>query len=165
MKLINDSAHLFFVISTRQFINGVINAHTYQQYLESLRRMTKKNTLIYKIVLDILNMDDEITPDSIEDRIDKSEDKDSSLLEIFKKNPDSLLFQGDVMINDPDPWPSKPHLHVFDKRINKNKKVNIFTGKSTEGRDYSDNELITLWNDSQFVKKLTKNLDTICSNS
>lgn len=162
MKLKADSAELFFVVCTKQFMNGVITPQIYRKNLESLCKMMKQNTKLYSTVVAILAIEGDISLRTLREE-SQSNETDTTLVNIFRQNENCLYYQGTLRITDPDPWPSIPHIHIFDKRINKVKKINIYTGESTEGASYSKNELISLWNDPSFVKKMSNNLDTICS--
>lgn len=162
MKLKTKSAKLFFVICTKQFMNGIIKRQTYKTYLESLFHIMDPGTRLYTIVLELLDRKKIPASQSAADD-NFSEERDAVLVSIIKENPDCLLFQVTLRIADPDPSPSIPHIHIYDKGINRVKKINVYTGESTEGASYSKNELISLWNDSWFLKRMSKNLDAICS--
>ena len=164
MKLKAESAHLFFIVCTKQLLNGVICAQTYRQRLEHLLKMMKKSDGLYEEVSIILGIEGDMSNETLETVIEsKSDGNYTSLVDYFHQNNTSLYFQGTIRIADPDPWPSIPHLHIEDKRTHKIKKVNVFTGNSTDGGSYSINELIHLWNDIDFIKKIQNNLSTICS--
>lgn len=161
-KLNADSAQLFFIVCTKQYMNGVISLQTYKTRLTSLLKMTKKQSNLYQVVFALLDCEHGCFPDCISKTIE-DEDCDSELISLFHNNNDCLNYLGTMMVNDPDPCPSIPHLHVEDKRAHKQKKINIFTGESSLGDPYSLNELVTLWNDPTFTNRIKKNLGIICS--
>lgn len=161
-KLNADSAQLFFIVCTKQYMNGVISLQTYKTRLDALLKMTKRQSSLYSIVSALLDCDYSCFPDCITQTIEK-EDWDSELISLFHNNNDCLNYLGTMMVNDLDPCPSIPHLHVEDKRTHKQKKINIFTGESSLGDPYSLNELVVLWNDPTFTNKIKKNLGIICS--
>lgn len=161
-KLNADSAQLFFVVCTKQYMNGVIPLQTYRERIDSLLKMTKKQSTLYPIVSALQDCEYNCFPDCISQTIEK-EDSESELITLFHNNSDHLYYLGTIKVNDPNPWPSIPHLHVEDKRTHRQKKIDIFTGESTLGDNYSLNELVNLWNDPGFMNKIKRNLDIICT--
>lgn len=161
MKLKTESADLFFVVCTRQLMSGLIDSQTYRARLECLLKMMKKNTKLFNLVQLIMDKEGDMTPESVNNSI--KEGSCSELIKAFHNDQNCLNYTGEIRIADPDPIPSKPHLHVSDKKAHCNKKINIYTGESTDGASYSLNELINLWNDTAFIGKIKKNIDTICA--
>lgn len=64
------------------------------------------------------------------------------------------LLIGDMRVGDSDRFPSVPHIHERDSM----RKLDIYTGLFTDGTYLSKKDLVALWNDNEFIQKLSKNL-------
>ncbi len=64
-----------------------------------------------------------------------------------------LKFTTNFRVADNDKSPSCPHIHDYENH----RKIDVFTGICDDDTQLSDKDLVDLWNDVKFIKKIKKN--------
>lgn len=155
-----ENARLSFTISHNQFVNERIPAKVYFERLEILSSLINKSSALYQILKDILS-----TPnDQQKVCTDKQNavqlgDNYEAICNLAQQEGGAIQFirPQDIRITDPDPLPSLPHIHDFAN----NRKIDVYTGKGTDGSNIPRKELIALWNNPDFIERIKKNRTTI----
>lgn len=155
-----ENARLYFTISHNQFVNGRIPAKVYFERLEKLSFLISKSSALYQILKDILS-----TPND-QQKVCTNKQNAVQLGGNYQVICDLAQQKGgvikfikpdDIRITDPDPLPSLPHIHDFANH----RKIDVYTGKGTDGSKISHKELIALWNNPDFIERIKKNRTTI----
>ena len=152
-----ENARQFFTICVKQLLVRMIPAEVFIERLPVLKSMISPTTTLYKIIDEILREFDSMPE---KDRGDESKltEKYEVIDNIAHKEGGMLeLLIGNMRIGDSDTFPSVPHIHEQDSK----RKLDIYTGRFTDGTHLSEKDLIDLWNDKKFIKKLSKNRETI----
>lgn len=161
--ILTDNARLFFTICVKQLLVRMIPAEVFIERLQVLKSMISHTTQLYKIIDEILSEFDNIPE---KDRGDESKlaekydiinniaHKEGGMLELLH-----LVETKGMRIGDSDTFPSVPHIHEQDS----NRKLDIYTGRFTDGTHLSKKDLVDLWNNKAFIQKLSKNRSTITS--
>lgn len=156
-----ENARQFFTICVKQLLIRMIPAEVFLERLHVLKSVISPATALYKIINEILSEFDNIPE---KDRGDESKltekyevvdviaHKEGGMLELLH-----LVDIKGMRIGDSDIFPSVPHIHEQDS----NRKLDIYTGRFTDGTHLSKKDLVDLWNDEEFIKKLSKNRETI----
>lgn len=159
MKTIkSENARLYFTLVHNQFMNGMIPHNVYIQRLVKLKDLIAKQTALYQILQEILST----IP--IEQFVDRKERQKHLLGKSYKiicdiANRDGglLEFKTTFKVADNDKFPSCPHIHDYENHC----KIDVFTGIATDGTQLSNKDLVNLWNDTEFIKKIKKNRKTL----
>lgn len=155
--ILADNARLFFTICVKQLLVRMIPVEVFIERLWVLKSVISHTTPLYKIIDEILSEFDSMPE---KDRGDESKlaEKYDVIDAIAHKEGGMLeLLIGYMRIGDYDTFPSVPHIHEQDS----NRKLDIYTGRFTDGTHLSKKDLADLWNDVKFIKKLSKNRETI----
>lgn len=156
-----ENARLFFTICEKQLLVRMIPAGVFLERLQVLKSMISPATALYKIIEGIMKEFDGMP---VKDRGDESKlaekydvidaiaHKEGGMLELLH-----LIDIKGMRIGDSDTFPSVPHIHEQDS----NRKLDIYTGRFTDGTHLSEKDLVDIWNDKKFIKKLSKNREAI----
>ena len=156
-----ENARLFFTICEKQLLVRMIPAEVFLERLQVLKSMISPATSLYKIINEILK---EFAGMPVKDRGDESKltekydvidaiaHREGGMLELLH-----LVDIKGMRIGDSDTFPSVPHIHEQGSK----RKLDIYTGRFTDGTHLSEKDLVDLWNDEKFIKKLSKNRETI----
>ena len=149
-KMRQKSAELYLAITIQQYKKGIIKAQEYQERIRRLHQMVDKRTNIYKNFGALL----EIKPN------DTEIDSKTGRIHITLPTGNIIYFTlKDLIIYDPDPLPSIPHIHDGENK----RKINIYTGRCDNRTKISENDIVNMWNDEQFYDRLKKNFQGITS--
>ena len=155
MKTIkSDNARLYFTLVHNQFLNGMIPSDVYIERLVKLKSLIAKQTALYRILQDILST----IPT---EQFSKSKDRQPCFLgnqweiiyDIANREDGLLKFTTNFRVADNDKFPSCPHIHDDENH----RKIDVFTGICNDDTQLSDKDLVDLWNDAKFIKKIKKN--------
>lgn len=157
-KVINaENARLHFTISVEQLMVKMIPVDVLIERLQKLESVISHNTSLYSIIDEILHEFD-IMPQSDKGDESKLAEKYEIINTIAHKEGGMLeLLIGKMIISDNDKLPSVPHIHEKDSE----RKLDIYTGYFTDGTHLSKKDFIELWNNPEFIKKISKNQNAI----
>ena len=159
--ILADNARLFFTICIKQLLVRMIPAEVFLERLQVLKSMISPATALYKIIDEILkefngmpmkDRGDESNLTEKYDVVDAIAHREGGMLELL-----NLIDIKGMRIGDSDTFPSVPHIHEQDSE----RKLDIYTGRFTDGTHLSEKNLVDLWNNEKFIKKLFKNRETI----
>lgn len=148
-----DSARLYFTLSHNQLINNVIPIDVYLERLKKLKSLISPSTALYGIIGDILEILDKDAIANKRDidwethRISNSANANDGILQLIQI----------CKVSDNDPFPSIPHIHDTEQNL----KIDVYTGKCSNGDILTKKELIELWENESFIRKLKNNRETI----
>lgn len=152
-----ENARLHFTISVEQLMVKMIPVDVLIERLQKLESVISHNTSLYSIIDEILHEFD-IMPQSDKGDESKLAEKYEIINTIAHKEGGMLeLLIGKMIISDNDKLPSVPHIHEKDSE----RKLDIYTGYFTDGTHLSKKDFIELWNNPEFIKKISKNRNAI----
>lgn len=155
MKTIkSENARLYFTLVHNQFLNGMIPYNVYMERLVKLKSLIAKQTALYRILQDILSTIPTEQFSKIKDRQPCFLGNQWEIICDIANRKDGLLkFTTNFRVADNDRFPSCPHIHDDENH----RKIDVFTGICADGTQLSDKDLVDLWNDVEFIKKIKKN--------
>ena len=156
-----ENARLYFTICVTQLLVRMIPAEVFLERLQVLKSMISPATALYKIIDEILkefngmpmkDRGDESKLTEKYDVVDAIAHREGGMLELLH-----LIDIKGMKIGDSDIFPSVPHIHEQDG----NRKLDIYTGRFTDGTHLSKKDFVDLWNNKAFIQKLSKNRPAI----
>lgn len=156
-----ENARLFFTICEKQLLVRMIPGEVFIERLQVLKSMILHTTALYKIIdgimkefdgMPVKDRGDESKLAEKYDVIDAIAHKEGGMLELLH-----LIDIKGMRIGDSDIFPSVPHIHEQDS----NRKLDIYTGRFTDGTHLSKKDFVDLWNNKAFIQKLSKNRPAI----
>ena len=156
--IIAKNARLYFTICVKQLMVKMIPVDVLIERLLKLKSVISYNTPLYSIIDEIL-CEFDIMPQNDKGDESKLAEKYELVNTIAHKEGGmlELLRLADMKIGDYDTFPSVPHIHEQEKK----RKLNIYTGYFTDGTHLSKKDFIVLWNNPEFIKKISKNSNAI----
>lgn len=156
--IIAENARLYFTICIRQLMVNMIPVDVLIGRLQKLKSVISYNTPLYSIINEILHEFD-IMPQSNKGDESKLAENYEVINTIAHKEGGmlELLNFTDMKIGDYDTFPSVPHIHEQES----GRKLDIYTGYFTDGTHLSKKDFIELWNNPEFIKKISKNRNAI----
>lgn len=139
----------------------MIPAEVFLERLQVLKSVISHTTPLYKIIDEISSEFDSMPEKDRGDEskltekydvIDAIAHKEGGMLELLH-----LIDIKGMRIGDSDAFPSVPHIHEQDS----NRKLDIYTGRFTDGTHLSKKDFVDLWNNKAFIQKLSKNRPAI----
>ena len=156
-----ENARLFFTICVKQLLVRMIPAEVFLERLQVLKSVISPTTTLYKIIEEILSEFDSMPEKDRGDEsklaekydvVDAIAHKEGGMLELLH-----LIDIKGMRIGDSDTFPSVPHIHEQDS----NRKLDVYTGRFTDGTHLTEKDLVDLWNNKAFIQKLFKNRPAI----
>ena len=156
-----ENARLYFTICVTQLLVRMIPAEVFLERLQVLKSVISHTTALYEIIDEILREFDSMPEKDRGDEsklaekydvIDNIANREGGMLELLH-----LIDIKGMKIGDSDIFPSVPHIHEQDG----NRKLDIYTGRFTDGTHLSEKDLVDLWNNKAFIQKLSKNRPAI----
>lgn len=156
-----ENARLYFTICVTQLLVRMIPAEVFIERLQVLKSVISHTTALYEIIDGILREFDSMPEKDRGDEsklaekydvIDNIAHREGGMLELLH-----LIDIKGMKIGDSDIFPSVPHIHEQDG----NRKLDIYTGRFTDGTHLSEKDLVDLWNNKAFIQKLSKNRPAI----
>ncbi len=156
-----ENARLYFTICVTQLLVRMIPAEVFIERLQVLKSVISHTTALYEIIDEILREFDSMPEKDRGDEsklaekydvIDNIANREGGMLELLH-----LIDIKGMKIGDSDIFPSVPHIHEQDG----NRKLDIYTGRFTDGTHLSEKDLVDLWNNKAFIQKLSKNRPAI----
>lgn len=156
-----ENARLYFTICVTQLMVRMIPAEVFLERLQVLKSVISHTTALYEIIDEILR--------EFESMPERNREDESKLAEKYEVVDNIAHIEGGMLellhlidikgmrIGDSDTFPSVPHIHEQDSK----RKLDIYTGRFTDGTHLSEKDLVDLWNDEKFIKRLSKNRPAI----